>query len=326
MERVFNKLYDKIKINKEKKENNEITSIASPFNRLNDRFPGWEKGIYTIISASSGVGKTKLTKFLIINSVYKFIKDNPKAKVKVFYFALEESKEEFWLSLLSSVLYEEYSISLSNADLKSLGRYTVSEDLLEKIMACRAVIEELEQFIEVNDHVSNPYGIYRTVRNYFENPEIGHTITTIALDNGKEIPIDYKYNDENLYVFVVTDHISLLTCEAVNGQKQTLHEAMGHFSKEYCLKGFCKRYKCITINVQQQSAEKEKQEFFQGQTIEQKLEPSLDGLANNKETSRDNQKLHLKFRIVYFICIKLNINDLIKQFIIPSMEYKLSVS
>lgn len=110
---------------------------------------------------------------------------------------------------------------------------------------------------------------------------------TTATDNGKEIPIDYKYNDPNLYVFVVTDHISLLQAEKVDGVKQTLHEAIGHYSKEYCLKGFCKRYKCIVINVQQQSAEKEKQEFYKGESIEQKLEPSLDGLANNKETQRE---------------------------------------
>jgi len=232
-------------------------------------------------------GKTKLTKFLIINSLSEFIKQNPRARVKVFYFALEESKEEFWLSLLSTALYEKYNISLSNADLKSLGRYTVSDSLLAKINDCRASIEQLEGFIEVIDHVSNPFGIYKKVRDYFENPEIGHAITVTATDNGKEIPIDYEYKDPNLYVFVVTDHISLLQAEKVDGIKQTLHEAIGHYSKEYCLKGFCKRYKCIVINVQQQSAEKEKQEFYQGQSIEQKLEPSLDGLANNKETQRE---------------------------------------
>lgn len=280
-EQVFDKLYEKIVTNKEKKENGEITSISSPFSRLNERFPGWEKGVYTIITASSGIGKTKLTKFLIISSVYKFIKENPKAKVKVFYFALEESKEEFWLSLLSSVIYEKYGISLSNADLKSLGSYTISNDLLEKIVECRAIIEELEQFIEVNDHVSNPYGIYKTVRTYFEDESIGHHITKKI--NNEDINIGYTYKDDNLHVFVVSDHISLLQPE----KGQQLHEAMGYFSKEYCLKGFCKRYKCIVINVQQQSAEKEKQEFYQGQTIDQKLEPSLDGLANNKETQRD---------------------------------------
>ena len=40
--------------------------------------------------------------------------------------------------------------------------------------------------------------------------------------------------------------------------------------------------------MQQQTAEKEKQEYnFKGKSIDEKLEPSLDGLANNKETQRD---------------------------------------
>jgi len=47
-------------------------------------------------------------------------------------------------------------------------------------------------------------------------------------------------------------------------------------------------YKTVVINVQQQAADKENLEFnFKGNTIEQKLEPSLDGLANNKEIARD---------------------------------------
>jgi hypothetical protein len=43
----------------------------------------------------------------------------------------------------------------------------------------------------------------------------------------------------------------------------------------------------VTINIQQQEASKEKLEYYQGQSIDEKLEPSLDGLANNKETQRE---------------------------------------
>ena len=70
-------------------------------------------------------------------------------------------------------------------------------------------------------------------------------------------------------------------------QQSSLHEAMNYFSQEYCLKQMSKRLNCVVINIQQQAAGKEAQEFYKGQTIEKKLEPSLEGLADNKLLARD---------------------------------------
>jgi len=141
----------------------------------------------------------------------------------------------------------------------------------------------MEKYIEVIDHVSNPTGIYKHVKRFFDNPEIGEDI----FDQNNQVAKGYKYKNEDLWVFVITDHISLLSQENIDNNKLSLHETMGLYSKAYCLKRFCKKYNCVTINVQQQEASKEKQEFYKGETIEEKLEPSLDGLANNKETQRD---------------------------------------
>jgi replicative DNA helicase len=286
MEKIFDKLLDKIVANKEVKEKGGVTSISPPFSRLAEVYPGFEKGKYFIFTASSGIGKTKLTKFLTIVSVYNFIKLNPSVKVKIKYFALEETEDEFWLSFLSAMLYEKFKIELSNAKLKSLGSFTITNDLIEKIKECKDYINELSKFIEVIDYIHNGFGIYKNVREYFNNPEIGKHDTIIDKE-GKEITVGYTHVDPEIYNFIITDHISLLASESSNGIKMDQRESIGHFSKEYCLKGFCKRYNCVVINVQQQSAEKEKLEFHQGNTIDQKMEPSLDGLANNKETQRD---------------------------------------
>lgn len=280
-EGIFDHVLAKVKANKEAKDQGKITSIfPETLERLSEFFPGWERGTYNIISASSGVGKTKLTKFLIVTSIYQFIKKYP-IRTKIFYFALEESKDEFWLSVVSTLLHEKYGISMHNSELKSLGKFHLSEDVLQKIESCRADIEDMEKYIDVIDHVSNPFGIYKHVREYFEDPEVGEYIKEIR--NGETYIVGYKHNDPDFYPFVVTDHVSLLLPEKAS----TLHEAMSLFSKEYCLKGFCKRFKCVVINVQQQAAETERQEFHNGETIEQKLEPSLNGLADNKTTQRE---------------------------------------
>lgn len=284
---IYNNLLEKISKNLNKKEAGGFTSISPPFPRLSEKYPGWVKGTYTIISASSGVGKTKAAKFFAVTSVYNFIKENSNIKVKIFYFALEESKEMFWLSIMSTLLYDKYQIKISPQNLLSLGKFTLSREILDKIESTREVINDMEKYIEVIDNVFNPYGIYKNVRDYFDNGNIGYfekIKTTEGIFNG-----DFIYNNEDQYVFCLTDHISLLVPDQNNkiAPQKNLHEAMDYFSKEYCLKQMTKRLKCVVINIQQQSADKEKQEFFRGQSIEKKLEPSLDGLADNKLCQRD---------------------------------------
>lgn len=285
--KIFNHLYDTISYNITKKESDGFTSILPPFERLAERYPGWVKGTYTILTANSGIGKTKFTKFFTVTSVYEFVKKNPYIKLKIFYFALEESKETFWLSMLSTLLYDRYNMYVSPQELLSLGTYTLDRDTLKKIESVQAEIDAMEQYVEVVDNVFNPYGIYKYVRDYFNNPELGEfekIETSDGIINGK-----FKYKDDDTYVFVITDHISLLVPDS-NGKynsQSNLHDAMNYFSQEYCLKQMCKRLSCVVINIQQQSASKETQEFHKGQTIEKKLEPSLDGLADNKLTQRD---------------------------------------
>lgn len=280
-ETMFKELVDKLKLNKRLKDEGKITSVLFPFNRLSKLFPGWTKSSYSIITASSGIGKTKLAKFLSVTSVYEFVKNKPEIESKIFYFALEETSESFWLGIISTLLFEKYQISLSPNQLKSLGEFYLTDDVLQKVEDCQELIEDMQNYIEVVDYIFNPYGIYKYVADYFANPAIGHEEFETA--HAEKVSKRYVYTNPNLWVFVITDHISLLTPE----KGESLHEAMGRFSKHFCLKGFTKKYGCVTINIQQQEASKEKAEYYQGISIEEKLEPSLDGLANNKETQRD---------------------------------------
>lgn len=190
--------------------------------------------------------------------------------------------------MLSTLIYEKYNIFLSPTELLSLGTYNLNRELLQIIEECREEITNMENYIEVIDNVFNPYGIYKTVRDYYDNPELGQ-FEKIKTAEG-EINGKFIYNNPDTYVFVITDHISLLVPDIngkYGGQQNNLHAAMNYFSQEYCLKQMCKRLKCVVINIQQQSADKEAQEFHKGQTIEKKLEPSLDSLADNKLTQRD---------------------------------------
>ena len=86
-----------------------------------------------------------------------------------------------------------------------------------------------------------------------------------------------------MYVFNVTDHISLLQQERNPNTKEimTKHQTMGFFSQEYCLNKMCRKYNSIVVNVQQQDASLEELNFHRGSVIEESLFPSIDHLANN---------------------------------------------
>lgn len=288
-EDIFDRTVRMIEENKSNKEQGIYNSIPFGVPSLDRHLPGVMKGMQYIITASSGVGKTQLTKFLFVNQPYKFIKAHPQLnlKLKVLYFALEESKEEFMLGLISNRLKEQYNVSLSVLELRSLGEFTLSQEVLEKIKSCREYFRELSQSIEVIDSVSNPFGIYKYVRAY--SNEHGEHIYTTKMINGEEHKMYSHYvpHNPNEFVVIITDHLSLLQPESTP-DTNTLHLAMTKFSAEYCRKMISKHFKYCVVNVQQQAAEKEKQQYtMSGGSIESKLEPSLDGLGDNKLTQRD---------------------------------------
>lgn len=273
--------------NKGRKERGECNSIELPFERFGKFFFGYEKGKYFLYTANSGIGKTKITKFLAVLSVLRFaVKNNIKVHIK--YFALEESAIDFWLSFLSAILDTKKDIRLSVAELKSLGENTLTDKQLAAIKECKEYLAIFMQYITVYDNISNGFGIFKEVRDY-------------ARDNGKfyykgkEISAEsdqhdkYIANDPNEYVFIILDHMGLLISEKnKQGDKMDERTAMGYFSKEYALKNFCKKYKYIFIGVVQQSQEQEKMEFTnKGDSVIKKLEPTISGIANNREIARE---------------------------------------
>lgn len=288
---AFEKTFADIKRNKDIKDRGGFNSIPFGIRSLDKHVPGIIKGTQYIVTASSGVGKTQLTKYLFVNQPYKFIKNNPHLgiKLKIFYFALEESQTEFMATLICNRLKEVYGITISPLELRSMGSHHLSDAVYEKVILCSEYFRELERSIEVVDYISNPFGIYNYVRNYarangkffFKGQQV------FPQDNDSVLYDSYVANDPNEWVLVITDHVSLLEPEKTD-DTNTLFLAMQKWSATYCRKKITKHYGYVAVNVQQQSADKEKLQFSNsGQSIESKLEPSLDGLGDCKLTGRD---------------------------------------
>jgi hypothetical protein len=289
----FESILNEINKNRLIKEAGGLTSIAPPFPRLAEYYGGFTKGSITCITSASGTGKTKLTKYLTILNVYKQT-FNSNIKPKIFYFALEESATDFWLSFISFFLYEKYKLTISVSQLKSFGKYTISSDVMEKIKDAEKFIYQLQEIVEVVDFIRNPTGISRYIRSYFDNPNIGEHMYKEFEDSRtgetKKYLSHYNYKDKDHWVFFVLDHISLLSNETAPDTKMklTAYQTFDFMIKDYVLDIFSKRYKMVNVIVHQQTPSSEKAVFSsKGNLIEEKLEPSLEELHINKGVHQD---------------------------------------
>lgn len=296
---IFSRIKKELYENKKIREAGGYTSI--PFvliPELGKVIPGIQKEKYAICTASSKVGKSKLAQFLYVYNPYHFVTNyETDIKVKIFYNSLEVSKEEIICQYLSYRLFTDHGLIIAPDKLRSnFDDYILEDSVLKIVESYDEEMARFESIVTIQDTVKNPFGIYKMVRDYaykngkHYNKKGEEILVSDLLSPNNDVrakanlSIDYYVpNDPNEYVIVITDHIGLLTPE--NGGD--LWHTIEHFSKDYCL-SMRDRWKYHVVNVQQQSADQEKQQFtFKGDSVVAKLRPTPDGLANNKETQRD---------------------------------------
>jgi len=288
--KIFERAVEMIKRNKERRENGLVNCIPFTFKRLEYFLPGVQKSTYTIITASSGIGKSKFTKKIYVIDVVDFVLANPKMgiKVNIMYFCLEEGKEKFICSIIVYRLYELHKIRRDVKYVMSIrAGKVIEDDVIEKIDAMEPWFDKFEEIVDVIDDIKNSFGIFVKMRDFALKH--GHWVykkETFKDGDGIEKKIrDYfvpAHPDH--YMIGIIDHISLIHPQ--KGQK-SLWEAISDLSSKHLIELRDKYYFTIVAN-QQQAADTEKQQYtYKGQSIDSKLEPSLSGLGDNKLTQRD---------------------------------------
>ena len=295
----FKDIYSKIVQNKLNHDNGYFNCI--PFmgmERLEKYLPGIEQSTYYLIAAASGVGKSKLARYLFIHNPIMFLENNPDSDIQldILYFSLEESKEKVILAEVSKYLYTQHKLNLSIKQLSSVGRYNVlSTEDLQKVQQSEEHVNNFLKRVKIFDNVRNATGIYKTVRDfaltigtYYDKndtpltPQEVHNVKIGVGESYKKVSY-YKTHNHKHYVIVLIDHISLLQPET----GETLWQSMSKMSSNYCLH-IRDKFGFIPVVVQQLAADKERIEAnFSRADLVQKLEPSLDGLGDNKTIARD---------------------------------------
>ena len=270
--------------------------------KLATSVPGIVPGMITMITAGSGVGKTQVAKALAVREPLEYaVKHN--MKLKIFYFALEESKQEFVDTMICNYVSQKSGLQIDILALQGYREKSIDAKIMLIIETYVEEMEELLQNVEVIDSVYNPTGIYKYLRNYADKNGTHHYEERVFIKNkidedGKKYTVEEKVrpyshyvpNDPTQMTIVVVDHMSLLTPEKNKdtGNTMTQHQTMAHWSTNYALKQITKHWNWAVVNVIQQEQSGEREQFtMKGDSIQKKTEPSLAGFANNKEIQRD---------------------------------------
>jgi len=291
-EKVYLRAIRTLAENKQRRENGGYNCIPFGLPRFGQYIPGVQKKNYTIVTASSGVGKSKFVKQLYVLNPHEFVNAHPEANMKldILYFCLEESAENFIHSVICHKLNIDYEERIDIKSLKSVKlEHILSDEELAKVETLKPWLDDFEERVTLVDDVKNPYGIYKTAKDFIEaRGEWVYKEIPWTQEDGsiqiKRVKDYFQMAHPDHYVMIVVDHVSLLQPEK---GMAGLHEAMSKLSSDYALI-LRDKYHASVVFVQQQMAEQEKKQFTNaGKSVESKLEPTLQGLADNKLTQRD---------------------------------------
>lgn len=281
-----------------------INSIPSPFVRFKSEFIGIEQKKYYIVTANTKVGKTQFANFIFVFNAIIYAYEHPdQVRLKIFYYALEETPEDITLRFMSYLLNKYAHIRISTSDLASSANVPLDDKILEalKLPTIKALLDFYNEHVEFSP-TRNPTGINKEVRAFMlDNGTVHYRNVTVKDEmTGKPKEVQkfdyYKPNDPDLYTIVIVDHASLLQPEQGLTDKTKIDKMSEYFVE------LRNKYRVTPVLVQQQTADRESLDAFK----ENKLRPTAQGLADSKYTGRDKQNfqfihLHIKNNICTFV-------------------------
>lgn len=291
IKQLHERAIEKMSANRQRALDGGVNCIGNSFERFSNYWPGVEKGRYYIVTASSGVGKSKFAKKMFVFDTVDQVLAHPEWNIDLHikYYCLEESKVNFMQTLMSYKMYQKDRTRVSVTEMNSIGTIA-DESFIEETKKWHRYWAKFEQMVDIIDDIRHPTGIFKHAEEWLLKN--GHWAFTerefTNNENGakynKQVRDYYIPNHPDRYTIIVVDHISLISTEKGS---ETLHAAINKLSSEYFLY-LRDKYNCSIVNVQQQAADTEKQQFnYKGQSVEAKLEPTLAGLGDNKLTQRD---------------------------------------
>lgn len=266
-------LYNSIPFSKVTINNNKHDLFTS-YGKLNKA--GITPSGYTLITAASGVGKTKFAKWMYMYYPIAWCLDQQRFSnkdnfdVRVHYFTVEEDQEEFYLNVARHVAFTYAKKVLDLSEVRAFGNSKADPDILKVLKDIKPYVKMYMDKIILHPYVTNIEKIQEIMISYFNN-------------NGTHKKgVGYVPNNPNQINIIIVDHINNLTGE------QSGYNTIRKFSKEIVLNIFKKRFKAHCVLVQQQAMSADESVYnFSAERVLAKLKPTHNGLNTCKETYQD---------------------------------------
>ena len=232
--------------------------------------------------------KSQLCDFMFVFQPIEYLLANPSCgmDLKILYFSLEMSKEDKLAQAMSYRLFSEYNILINPMHLMSIFKgYTIEERILSILESdeFRTFFEFFESKVEIIDNTKAPTSIMMKCEKYArDNGKVVYEEVIWEDGSVHKIIKDYVANNPNQIVQVIVDHATLLSEKG-----KTLYDAIKTISSDYFIK-LKNKYKFSIVLIQQQNSDSTTQQFTnRGENILDKVRPTREGLAGNKDSAQD---------------------------------------
>lgn len=281
-ERVLNKL----EIRRNNILSGNINCIPFPFANFREDIPGIEQGRYISITGATKSAKSQFASELLFEALIYAFYNPDKLSLHIRYFPLEETPEGIMERFMSYLLYKKSgkTIRVSPSDLRSTNNdKPVDSTILNKLQ--EEEYQNLIRFFEdtiVFSSQKNPTGIYKECKKFAVDNGVVHCkLAKYKNELGQTVEANtgfdyYESNNPKEYRIVFVDHISLISTE----DKMDLRQSMNKMSEYFV--DLRNKYNYTIITVHQQAMFESLDAFKMD-----KLEPSIQNLADSKAVARD---------------------------------------
>lgn len=199
-------------------------SIGLP--KLEQVIDGVCKGVYTLISAESGIGKSS---FMLYSYIYRPIMDHlDDNKFKISLFSLEMSADKIMAKLLSTYIFEKYNKRLSIKQLLSVQKgFILNDECYEIVKECIPWMKKVESILTIYDKSATANSIYSNILKELE--------ARGRFEETDKRKIYYP-DDPDIVHLVIIDHLARIFCAAGNTLKQEMDLTSKYL---YSLKNRC---------------------------------------------------------------------------------------
>lgn len=258
-------MINQIRQNKIDFDAGNVKFIPCSIARFNTQFPGIRKSDYICFTGNTSSGKTTITKKIaVFDSIEYAIRTG--LDLKILYFGLEESEEEFNYSLLSYLLKKYNNVRYNILDFEYVTGKLQDEDL-DKIEALQPTLDLWKSYINYYDNIYHPYSIYSKIKEFAESR--GQFIRTNPEHKSWDT---YVPDNPNEFIICIVDHISLVLPEKQhNNQLDIAMKDMSFYLRQYV----SKKFKYTAVSVHQQMATNEDLEHLK----EKYWMPTLQGFG-----------------------------------------------